>query len=177
MLKGQKVLLRPVRRSDIQYFLKWFNDAEVVQYVDQCMPMTEMAAEKWIERMGTEQTQVYFVIEAVGGETTGPIGGVELVNINPKDHNAMFSIAIGDKDSWSKGYGTEAGRLIIKYGFEQLNLHRIGSEVLAFNERSLRMHRSIGFKEEGRRRESCFGNGQYQDEVVFGILRGEWKGL
>jgi hypothetical protein len=53
MLKGKSVLLRPVKRSDISYFLKWFNDPEVIQYVGLYLPMTEMAEEKFIEESGT----------------------------------------------------------------------------------------------------------------------------
>ncbi len=177
MLRGKKVLLRPVMKSDIQYFLKWFNDPEVTQYLLTYLPMTEMAEEKWIEGQGIGQTKAGFVIEAIEGDSTKPIGSTALNNISPKDHNATFGIAIGDKDYWSKGYGTEAARLIINYGFEQLNLHRINSGAFAFNERSLRMHLRVGFKEEGCQREWVFKNGKFQDHVIFGMLRSEWEGL
>jgi RimJ/RimL family protein N-acetyltransferase len=179
MLRGKKVLLRPVRRTDIQYFLKWFNDPEVIQYLNMYLPMTEMAEEKFIEELGTtrSKTTAMFVIEAIEGDLSKPIGSTGLDNISARDHNATFGIAIGDKDYWSKGCGTEAARLLVNYGFEQLNLHRINSSAIAFNERSVRMHKSVGFKEEGRRRECIFKNGKLQDEVTFGILREEWRGL
>lgn len=176
MLKGEKVLLRPIRRSDIDYFLKWFNDPEVIQYVSMYLPMTEMAEEKYIEELGGARasTNATMVIEAIEADTTKPIGTSGLHGINNKDHNAGFGIAIGDKDYWSKGLGTAACRLLLNYGFEQLNLHRIGSSVISFNERSIRMHLSVGFKEEGRQREAMFKNGKYHDLVMFGILRQEW---
>lgn len=176
MLKGEKVILRPVRRSDIEYFLKWFNDSEVTQYLGMYLPMTEMAEEKFIEDLGSAAagTRVMFVIEAVEDNNNKPIGSIGLSNIHPKDHHAVFGIAIGEKAYWSKGYGTEAARLIIRYGFEQLNLHRITSSAISFNERSLRLHLRVGFKEEGRQREAIFRNGAYHDHVVFGMLRKEW---
>lgn len=179
MLKGEKVLLRPVKRSDIQYFLKWFNDLEVTQYLNMSLPMTEMAEEKFIEELGTTRakTDVFLIIEAIEGDTTKTIGSTSLANINARDHHATFGIAIGDKEYWSKGYGTEAARLLVNYGFEQLNLHRINSGAIAFNERSLRMHKSVGFKEEGLQREYVFKNGKLQDHVIFGMLREEWRGL
>jgi RimJ/RimL family protein N-acetyltransferase len=178
MLQGQKVVLRPVKRTDISSFLKWFNDTEVTQYLAAMyLPMTEMAEEKWIEELGTTRarTDVFFVIEAIGVEGNKAIGTIGLHSISPKDHYATFGIAIGEKDYWSKGYGTEAARLIIKYGFEQLNLHRISSTAFAFNERSLKLHKKVGFKEEGRQREAIFKNGRYHDVVVFGLLREEWE--
>jgi len=179
MLKGKSVLLRPVRRSDISYFLKWFNDPEVVQYLDMYLPMTEMAEEKFIEELGTTRarTDVILVIEVIEGGSTRPIGDCGLHQINAKDRNALFGIVIGEKDYWGKGYGLEAARLLIDYGFQQLNLDRISSAALAFNERSVRLHKKLGFREEGRLRQAMFKNGQYYDRLEFGILREEWEGL
>jgi RimJ/RimL family protein N-acetyltransferase len=180
MIKGEKVLLRPVRRSDIQHFLKWFNDPDVIHYLAMYLPMTEMAEEKWIENSAARLaagTDVHFVIEATDGEASVPIGTIGLDSISPKDHSAVFGIAIGEKDYWSKGYGTEATQLLIDYGFQQLNLHRVSSSAFSFNTRSIGLHKKVGFREEGRQREGVFKNGQYHDHVGFGILRDEWKGL
>jgi len=179
MLKGKSVLLRPVKRSDISYFLKWFNDPEVLQYLTLYLPMTEMSEEKFIEELGTTRARsdVLFVIEAKEGASTKPIGNCGLHQIDSKDQNANFGIIIGEKDYWSKSYGTEAAKLVINYGFQQLNLHRIYSTAVAFNERSIKFHKKIGFREEGRLRQAMFKNGQYHDLVLFGILREEWRGL
>jgi RimJ/RimL family protein N-acetyltransferase len=179
MLKGKNVLLRPIKRSDISYFLKWFNDPEVVQYLEMYLPMTEMSEEKFIEELSTTRTRsdVILVIEVIEGDSAKPIGNCGLHQINSKNRNAIFGIVIGEKDYWSRSYGTEAARLLINYGFQQLNLHRISSYAFAFNERSIRLHRKIGFREEGRLRQATFKDGQYHDHVQFGILREEWRGL
>ena len=179
MLKGDNVLLRPVKRSDISCFLKWFNDPEMVQYLDMYLLMTEMSEEKFIEELGTTRAKsdIILVVEAIEGESTKPIGNCGLHWISPKDHNATFGIIIGEKDYWSKGYGVEAARLLINYGFQQLNLHRISSAAVAFNERSIKFHKKLGFEEEGRLRQAMFKNGQYHDRVEFGLLREEWTGL
>ncbi len=175
MLEGDKVILRPVRRADIQYFLKWFNDPEVTQYLATYLPMTEMAEEKWIDNLATKTNDAMFVIEAKEAGGSKAIGSTGLNAVSPKDHHAMFGIAIGEKDYWSKGYGTETCRLLVRYGFEQMNLHRINSGVISFNERSARMHRSVGFKEEGRQREGLYRNGRFYDLIYFGLLRSEWN--
>jgi RimJ/RimL family protein N-acetyltransferase len=179
MLKGKSVLLRPVRRSDISYFLKWFNDPEVIQYLEMYLPMTEMSEEKFIEELGTTRAKsvVLFVIEVIEGVSTKPIGNCSLNEVDSKEHKAIFGMVIGEKDYWSKGYGTEATRLLIDYGFQQLNLHRISSAAFAFNGRSIGLHKKVGFREEGRLREAFFKNGQYHDLMLFGILREEWRGL
>jgi RimJ/RimL family protein N-acetyltransferase len=179
MLKGENVLLRPIKRSDISCFLKWFNDPEILQYLDMYLPMTEMSEEKFIEELGTTRAKsdIILVVEATEGDSTKPIGNCGLHSISPKDHDATFGIVIGEKDYWSEGYGEEAARLLINYGFQQLNLHRISSAAAAFNERSIKLHKQLGFIEEGRLRQAMFKNGQYHDRVEFGILREEWKVL
>jgi len=175
MIKGEKVSLREVRRSDIEYFLKWFNDPEVVQYLGTYLPMTEMWEEKWLEGLADRrETNTNFVIVALDGDGEIPIGSIGLDKINNKDHSATFGITIGDKNYWNRGYGTEAAQLLVDYGFGQLNLHRINSIVYEFNERSRRMHLRVGFTEEGRMREREYRNGRYWDTVMLGILKEEW---
>jgi RimJ/RimL family protein N-acetyltransferase len=176
MLKGNKVLLRPVQKSDISFFLKWYNDLEVLEYLSMYLPMTETMEEKWIEEAASGQngTRVHFVIEAIEGNATKTIGSIGLNKIDYRCQTAELGIAIGEKEYWSKGYGTEAARLLINYGFNQLNLNRIGSCVFAPNKRSLKMHQQLGFIKEGQKRQAFFKNGQFMDEVLFGLLKKEW---
>lgn len=178
MLKGEKVLLRPIKKADISLFLKWFNDPEVTQYLTLYLPMTEMAEEKWIEEsVARANSDVNLVIEIVNKGTPQAIGSLGLNHLKMKDREGTFGIVIGEKDLWERGYGTEATQLIINYGFEQLNLHRIVSLVCSFNERSLNLHKKVGFVEEGRRRKAVFKNGQYWDLIEFGVLENEWKSV
>ena len=176
MLESERVKLRPIRRKDIELLLKWFNDQEVTRYLSTYLPMTEMAEEKWIEELGNEQKEkkVVFIIE-VKGKNNKPIGNCGLHEINHKNQEATFGIAIGEKEYQSRGYGSEAARLLIEYGFSQLNLNRISSAAFKFNERSRNLHKKLGFKEEGCQREIFFRNGNFQDGIMFGLLRKEWK--
>ncbi len=173
MLREEKVLLRPIKKSDKDFFLKWMNDPEVTQYIRIYLPINEMLEEKWIENISLRDVEktVLFVIEA----EDKVIGNCSLNNINKKDQVAVFGIIIGEKDCWGKGYGVSATKLIIDYGFNQLNLRRISSSAISFNERSIALHKKTGFKEEGRLRKNIFVNGSFYDEVLFGLLREEWK--
>jgi RimJ/RimL family protein N-acetyltransferase len=177
MLKGKSVQLRPIQKTDIAYFLVWLNDPDVTQYLVMHLPLTEIAEQKYLDDLAINRaaTDAVFVIEAIEGEKKIVIGNLGLHHINGKDQSAALGIVIGDKQYWGKGCGSEAVKLIIRYGFEQLNLHRIASSAWAFNERSIKMHLRAGFKEEGRRKEAVFKNGAFHDEVEFGLLRENWK--
>jgi RimJ/RimL family protein N-acetyltransferase len=179
MLKGENVILRPVKRKDIKIFLKWFNDPEVIQYLTLFKPITEMEEEKWIEEIA-KRNNIIFVIEAIfkkGNKKTirKPIGNCGFHIIDHLNQNAEIGIAIGEKEYWGKGYGTEAISLLVDYGFNVLNLRRISSGTFSFNQRSIKMHQKLGFVQEGIRRQARFKNGQFHDDVIFGILREEWE--
>lgn len=177
MLKGKRVILRPVFKSDAENFTKWFNDSEVTQYLIMYLPATDIAEEKWIEDLSTKRrdSDVVFVIEVCSGRKKIPIGTAGLHKIDWKNRNAEFGIAIGNKKYWSNGYGTEAAELLLEYGFNQLNLHRIYSGAVSFNARSIRMHEKLGFKKEGCQREAIFRNGKYHDVILFGLLGNKWR--
>ncbi len=81
----------------------------------------------------------------------------------------------GEKRAWNKGYGTETVELLLKEVFEQLNLHRAEWWTFAENTTSLRLAEKMGFKEEGRLRDTVFFDNRFHDMVVLGLLRDEYK--
>ena len=105
------------------------------------------------------------------------IGICGLHNLRDIYHSAELRILIFDKDAVGKGIGTEACCLLVNYGFQKLNLHRIWLGCNAENVRAIKCYEKVGFKEEGRLREDIFCGGKYVDAVRMGILRHEWKGL
>ena len=97
MLKGSKVILRPVKRADISDFLVWFNDPEVIQYLELYRPMTEMEEDKWIEGLAGDNTRVNFIIEAIQTNRSKPIGTIGFQNLDGHDRRCDFGIVIGVK--------------------------------------------------------------------------------
>jgi RimJ/RimL family protein N-acetyltransferase len=83
-------------------------------------------------------------------------------------------IFIGDKDYWNQGYGSDAMQLLLKYGFNSLNLNRIYLHVFDTNPRAIRAYEKVGFVLEGRLRQDIFLNGSYVDVLMMSVLRSEW---
>ncbi|HEY6408043.1 MAG TPA: GNAT family protein, partial [Ktedonobacteraceae bacterium] len=119
-----------------------------------------------------DEKGVMFAIYDV--ETLTMIGETGLVEINHRDGTAMFGVNIGLKAYWGKGYGTEATRLVLDYGFRFLNLYNIALLTFSFNERAIRAYQKAGFKETGRRRGALLLNGQRYDHVAMDCLASEF---
>jgi RimJ/RimL family protein N-acetyltransferase len=173
ILKGEKVVLRRVRMSDVPRFVKWFNDPEVFRFI-KTRGITLAAERKWVkERMsGKIKNDLFLCIDTIDGTHIGTIG---LHRINPTHKFATFGITIGDKTFWNKGLGSEAGRLIIDYGFKKLKLHRIELDVYNNNPRAIKVYKRLGFKKEGTKREHRFQDGKFFDTYFMSILDREWK--
>lgn len=179
MLKDDKIILQPIEKDDIELFLGWFNDPEIIQYLQFFLPLTRQTEEKWLEESAFDKSTVVFTVQerredgddVLWGKKFGNIG---LHQISWKDQTATLGIAIGEKTCQGKGYGARAVSLILKYAFEQLNLLRIESHVYAFNEKSIGLHKKAGFTLEGTRRKTVFKNGQHHDAHIFGLLKKEW---
>ena len=105
------------------------------------------------------------------------IGFIAFDSLNWTDRDAYVAIGIGEDAFWSKGYGSDAMRVMLRYGFSELNLHRISLTVFDQNPRGIRSYEKCGFKVEGRIRDFLLRDGKRSDMLHMGILRQEWERL
>jgi RimJ/RimL family protein N-acetyltransferase len=172
-LKGEKVVLRPIRMSDAPRFVKWLNDPDVHKFLIVREHLTLAKEKKYLKNIINSKTHKNFAIETKEGFHIGSTS----LEVN-RDHNrAVFGIFIGEKKYWNHGLGTDAGRTIIDYGFKKLKLHRIELGVLEYNPRAMKVYKRLGFKLEGRKREFIKFRGKYYDDLHMSILDREWKNL
>jgi len=126
MWRGKKVLLRAIERRDVETFRQMLNDPDISQHLLVFTPLSEIAEERWFERTTQSTTELVMAIESNDlGRPRQLIGNCGFHGINWKDRTATLGIFIGNQSFWSNGYGTEAASLLIRFGFEQLNLRRI----------------------------------------------------
>lgn len=102
------------------------------------------------------------------------IGHISLHDIDHLNRNAFLGIFIGEEEHRNKGYGAEAIRLVLDYGFRTLNLHNIMLSVHADNYAGIACYKKVGFREAGRRREWVYKDGKYIDRVYMDILAREF---
>ncbi len=176
MIQGERIRLRAIEKSDLPDFQRWVNDEEVNAGLMLVMPLSLTDEETWFEK--NQQRELYTRPLAVDVRT--PSGGWKLIGntgflaIDWRVRQAEVGIMIGDKDYWNQGYGGETLHLLLKLGFEQLNLNRIYLHVFDTNPRAIRAYEKIGFVHEGRLRESHYTNGRFYDTLVMSVLRSEW---
>jgi len=174
-MAGSLVYLRPLERADLnERYLGWLNDPEVTKYLETgAFPTTMADLEKFYASVTGSPSEVIFAVVDRG--TDEHIGNVKLGPINWVHRRSMFGIMIGDKRFWGKGVGEEVTRLMVEYGFQRLNLHRIGLVVFEEHESALRCYQNVGFKLEGKLREQMFQDGKYKNHLWMGLLRSEYK--
>jgi RimJ/RimL family protein N-acetyltransferase len=173
MIPGKKVRLRAYREEDIKNAFAAINNGAVTRFLQFMRPRSLHEERQWLEgaMRGDHANTVSYAIESSDNEY---LGGVGLMHIDQRNRSAELGILIGRPDDWSRGYGTEAAILMLRHGFEELNLHRIHLRVFDYNERGRKSYAKIGFQEEGRLRQAHFRHGGWHDVVLMAILAEEF---
>jgi diamine N-acetyltransferase len=171
---GEKVALGPLRRDLLSLYIRWVNDFEVMRMMTPIVrPMPVEGEQAWYDRVVADEHLASFTIYVRDG--LRPIGSTSLVAIDHATRTATFGIMIGEHDCWGHGYGTEATRLMLDYGFTALGLHNIMLSVRSWNERAIRAYLRAGFKEIGRRREAMRVAGRAYDVVLMDCVSSEFQ--
>ena len=176
-LVGDRIYLSPKGTSDeeVEKFTEWMNDFQVTDFTGRSAQTTTLDGEKeWLEN-SAKNTEIsnFNMIELKDNKLIGTIG---LEHFNWIERSAVLGIFIGDKDFRSNGYGTEAIKMLLEYGFKYLNLHSIRLDLLSINERAHKCYLKCGFKDTGCSREEIFLNGKYYDKLHMDILENEFEG-
>lgn len=168
---GEKVYLRPITMEDTDLVVKWRNDERVVQNFIYRKPISREEHICWMEQKVDAGAVVQFIV--CDKQTDKPLGVVYIQNIEEEHSKAEEGIFLGEEEAFGRGIGTEAARLMIRYAFKTLGLHKLTARVLAYNMASRRMHESAGYQQEAYFRQELFLNGKYEDLIFYGILRDE----
>lgn len=172
--EGILIRLRMREPEDEPLLHKWFNDPDVTEHLTVRYPLSHKDEREFIERTSPAGYRVAsFAIETLAEGRL--IGGVSLEDGSPEDRSATLGIAIGDKQFWDGGYGTDTMRTICRFGFETMNLRRIQLDVYEGNDRAKHVYEKIGFQVEACKRQAHFVRGRYRDVFVMGLLEGELR--
>jgi RimJ/RimL family protein N-acetyltransferase len=172
-LIGDRVILRPITVDDAANMFASLSDEESMRLTGTLDTFTFEQVQNYCRRIETADDRADYAITLK--DNPAYLGEVVLNDIDWHNRSANFRIALASKDIFGKGYGTEATRLILEFGFRTLKLHRIELEVYDFNPRAQRVYEKVGFIREGVRRDVLLLDGQYHSAIVMSILEDEFK--
>ena len=172
ILEGKIIIYKSMTFDDRDIVLEWRNkdrirknmfNSEIINYTEHC---------NWMQSIISDPLKLYFI--AYDRKNDNPIGLACLVNINRKLGNCEWAFYIGEDSYLSKGHAIEMEFLILKLVFEELRLHRLGCNVLDFNQPVISFHKKFGFTEEGKYRQYLFRDGRWVDAILLSILENEY---
>ncbi|MBG9617569.1 GNAT family N-acetyltransferase [Bacillus cereus] len=177
LFRNKTIKLLAMRETDAEVMAMWQEDSEYLRNVDTDVAfpqsLNEIASDGLLK--GRRSNSVSFMVRTVQEDRL--IGFVAIHGIEWNNRTGLLAIGIGDANDRGKGYGKEAIHLILKYAFYELNLHRVGLDVISYNKAAIALYKKIGFQMEGCMIEAVQRDGKCFDRIIMGILRDEWIGL
>lgn len=160
--------IRPMGEGDLEQVLAWRNHPEVRRYMYTRHEISLAEHTLWFGRASQDPSRHLLIFE---------------VNGSPRGFANVHDIGNGGVADWGfyvapdapKGTGNALGRAVMHYAFETTGLHKLCGQALAFNDRSIRFHLSMGFQREGVLRQQHFDGQLYHDVICFGLLASEWR--
>lgn len=175
VLTGRRVTLRPITPDDAPAMFAALDDAEGMRLTGTQQTFTLAQVRQHCVRVAAADDRADYAITLP--DDPAYIGEAVLNDIDWINRAANFRIALAGQRYYGQGYGTEATRLILDYGFRTLGLHRIELEVYDFNPRAQRVYEKVGFVREGVRRDVLLWEGEYHSAIVMSLLADEYKSL
>lgn len=173
-LIGKRLYLRPLEPDQDYHKLSiWNNDEDIRRYFN-VYPLNDA---RYKERLNTFYREFSHIVFGVASKEDHHLAGVvALKDINTLNQSGEFYIKI-DASEQGKGFGTEATKLMLRYGFLELNLNRIMTLDVEENIPGWKVDEKLGFRFEGVMREVFPRHGRHYNMRIYSMLRREYQEL
>jgi RimJ/RimL family protein N-acetyltransferase len=176
-LPGKIVVVREAEEKDLPFVHEYATDAQVVAFMtwgpNSSLDQTRAILVQHIAEARATPRDIFELAVALPGSDE-LVGRVRLTVESAAHPRGDIGYVIR-RAAWGHGYATEAARLVIAFGFEQLGLHRIGATCAPENLASVRVLEKLGMRREGQLRQHVLAHGAWRDSLVYGVLRDEWR--
>lgn len=154
--------------ADLERVLAWRNHPDVRRYMYTQHEITLDEHQRWFERNLRDPKKHLLIFE----ENHQPLG---FVNFNEAVNGGVADWGFYAAPDAPKGSGRQLGRAALNHSFTQLKLHKVCGQALAYNQRSIQFHQSLGFQQEGILRDQHFDGERHHHVICFGLLCHEWQ--
>ena len=173
-LDGDSVELRRHNRRYYPLYAEWYGDPEIWHLTSwTSAPLGRRAVERLFDQRDSSPTDDSFAVHVRG--KSEPIGVISLMNISDTHDSADLSIILGHPGDRDQGYGADAISVLLDYAFEELGLYRVGLSVFEFNQPAVSAYEKLGFRTEGRLRQTVKRDEDFYDAILMSVLKPEWK--
>lgn len=174
MFNGERINLRPQKKEDAEFIARYQQDPDVLEnyFMSYTLPPLKEFVEGWQSHQAAQKDNYSFIIENKQGE---PIGSCHTMWMNMKNGFTYIAIFIGHPECRSKGYGTEAMKLLLNFLFNEVGLRKVKLNVFGFNQRAIRCYEKCGFKVEGINRQELYRFGRYNDNYAMAVTREDFN--
>lgn len=174
----KRLILRRPSMKDAEWYFDHFSSPELVWGGGEPGPKDMTAAREELKEhmidLYRERAGFRWIITIKGeGRPIGSLGYYKWATSAAYQAEMGYDLA---REHWGKGIMTEAMDAVLDFGFEKMELNRIEVYVMPRNKRSIKMIKNLGFKREGLLRQRYFDEfGDFADDVLFSMLRSDWK--
>lgn len=176
MIRGEKVYLTAIEEEDLEQLRKWRNLPQFRKHFREYREISSTMQKKWFEHIvnNDNSTIMFSIKDNQTGELLGCCG---LCYINWVHRFSDLSLYIGKNESYidNEGIAEESCRLLFNYGFGELGLNKIWTEIYEFDQKKYDLYLKMGFKQDGFLREQYFYDGKWWNSYILSLLKKEYK--
>lgn len=174
MFQGKLASLLPFDEAALPLVRAWINDEEVRRGTGTEGPVSDWEHRRWYASVMDDPAQRVFLIAQGIGNQANPVGAIGLRAIHWRSRQAEYWIYLGDPQARGQGLAEDASRLLLRFAFRTLGLHRVSLQVNITNQPAIHLYRRLGFVEEGRLRGAVFADGRFLDRLLLSMLSHEF---
>lgn len=176
MIRDKEFQIRRIEESDLEWLKELRESPETNKYLGTFCLLNSALQKKWFDSLLNDSKRCYMAFERTSNDRVELIGLIRITDIDYINR----SICVGGdliQEFRGKGYAKKMYKLIFKYGFDYLNMHRLYLYVLNDNIVAKTLYKKLGFTLEGILRDAIFSEGRYKNYELMSILDNEYKNL
>lgn len=169
-LKGENIYLRALEPEDLDFIYIIENDEQIWEMSSTQTPYSRFLIKQYLEHSHKDIYEVKQLRLVICSNDHAALGLIDLFDYNPAHNRAGIGILIAENENRGRGYGAEALRLIIDYGFTHLNLHQLYANISEDNKTSVKLFENQGFNKTGVKKDWNFVKNTYKDEFLYQLI-------
>ena len=169
-LKGKHIYLRALAPEDLEFIHTIENDESLWELSNTIMPYSKFLIKQYIEHSHKDIYEVKQLRLVVSNYDDKALGMIDLFDFDFKNGRAGVGILIKEKKDRQLGYGSEALKLLVDYGFTYLGLHQLYCNISEDNQASIKLFTSKGFQKVGLKKDWNYSDGSYKSEYLYQLI-------